>query len=245
MKIPSESELLQAGVHFGHKPSSWHPRMSDFIFGQKNNVHIIDLEKTRTRLEAALKFIEAQVTAGGQILFVGTKVQAQTITKKYATACEMPYVNEKWLGGTLTNFRVINSLVKKIERLEKQKNEADYAAKYTKKERHEFDIEIKLLEKMIAGIRNLKQIPAVLFLLSAREEKTAIKEAIKKKVPIVAICDTNVNPDRIDYPIPGNDDAIKSLDLITSLVTQAVQAGQQKIVANSIPHSEPESEPKK
>lgn len=223
----TEKDLLNAGSHFGHKPSSWHPRMSDFIFGQKNNIHIINLAKTKQKLEQALEFVKKTIIDDEQILFVGTKIQAKDIIKKYAKECEMPYVEQKWLGGTLTNFKVINGLVRKLEKLEAQVTKDDYEQKYTKKERHIFSEEIKRLKKMIEGIRFLKQIPAAIFLASAREEKTAIHEANKKGIPIIAICDTNSDPTKVSYPIPANDDATKSIEFITKLIANAVKENKK------------------
>ncbi|MBU4360638.1 30S ribosomal protein S2 [Candidatus Parcubacteria bacterium] len=226
MKI-TEKDLLNAGVHFGHKPSSWHPRMSDFIFGQKNNVHIIDLTKTKQKLEQALEFIKQTITDDKQLLFVGTKIQAKDIIKKYAQECKMPYVEQKWLGGTLTNFKVINGLVKKLEKFEAQAAKDDYEQKYTKKERHTFNVEMERLTKMIEGIRPMKQTPVAIFAASAREEKTAISEANKKGIPIIAICDTNTNPTKVTYPIPANDDATKSIELITKLICETVMENKK------------------
>lgn len=229
MKIPTEKELAEAGVHFGHRVTSWHPKMSDFIFGQKNNVHLIDLEKTKEMLGSALKFVKKTAAASRQILFVGTKVPSKEIVKKYAEEVGMPYVNERWLGGTLTNFKVINGLVKKLKKLEERAQEEDYEKKYTKKERHEFRLEVERLKKMVDGIRNMDNLPTAVFIVSARNEKTAVSEAGRKKIPSVAICDTNSNPEKITYPIPGNDDAIKSVELITSLVAEAIKEGQNEI----------------
>lgn len=231
MKIPTEKELLKAGVHFGHRPSSWHPKMSGFIYGQKNNVHIIDLEKTKKYLEKALNFIQEKMKekTDSQVLFVGTRVQSKEIIKKNAENVKMPYVNNKWLGGTLTNFKVIHNLVKRLKKIEEQSKKEDYEKRYTKKERHEFTIEIERLNKMISGIRNMDQLPAVVFIDSARYEKTAVHEAKIKNIPTVAICDTNSNPEDIDYPIPANDDSIKSLELIIGLVTEAIKNGSSKI----------------
>lgn len=227
MHIPSEKELFKAGVHFGHKPSNWHPKMAEFIFGQRNNVHIIDLDKTRKKLEEALNFVKEITAQDGQILFIGTKVQAQAIVKKYAQSAQMPFVTERWLGGTLTNFKVINGLVKQLDKLEKQSQEEDYEKKYTKKERHDFSLEIERLSQMIGGIRQMVNRPAAVYVASARNEKTAVNEAIKRDIPVIAICDTNSNPTRITYPIPGNDDALKSIELITSLVVEAIKEGKK------------------
>lgn len=226
MYIPSEKELAAAGVHFGHRVGSWHPKMAEFIYGQRNNVHLIDLVKTRKRLEVALNFIKKTAANGGQILFVGTKIQGKEILKKLAEEVGMPYVNERWLGGTLTNFKVVNGLVKKMKKLEEQAQSDDYEKKYTKKERHEFRLEIERLKKMVEGIRNMETLPAAVFMISARDEKTAVSEACRKKIPSVAVCDTNANPEKITYPIPANDDAIKSIELIASLIAEAVKEGK-------------------
>ena len=234
MKIPTEKELLKAGVHFGHKTLSWHPKMSDFIFGQKNNVHIIDLEKTRKKITEALEYIkniiakdESDPNQDNQILFVGTKIQAKKIIKEYAQSINMPYVNTKWLGGTLTNFKVIHNLVKKLNDLEKQAEQDDYSKKYTKKERLEFKSEMERLTKMIEGIRHMPKLPKAIFIASARDEKTAVKEANLKNIPSIAIVDSNADPTKITYPIPGNDDAVKSIELITSLVTETIKASKK------------------
>lgn len=233
MNIPSEKELMKAGLHFGHKPENWHPKMANFIYGQKNGVHIIDLIKSRQKMSGALEFVKKIVSDGGKILFVGTKIQAKEIVKKYAMESNMPYVEEKWLGGTITNFKVINGLVKKLENLENQATKEDYEKKYTKKERLEFSLEIEHLRKNVEGIRNLTSLPKAIFLTSAKHEKTALLEARKKNIPLVAVCDSNANPDDVDYPIPGNDDAIKAIELVTSLIAQAVKEGTpQQIVKN-------------
>ncbi|HPA25740.1 MAG TPA: 30S ribosomal protein S2 [bacterium] len=228
MNIPSEKELMKAGLHFGHKPENWHPQMANFIYGQKNGVHIIDLIKARQKLSEALEFVKKVASEGGKILFVGTKIQAKEIVKKYALLVNMPYVEEKWLGGTITNFKVINGLVKKMENLENQANKEDYEKKYTKKERLEFSLEIEHLKIGVEGIRNLTSLPQAIFLTSAKHEKTALLEAKKKHIPVVAVCDTNANPYDVDYAIPGNDDAIKSIELVAALVAEAIKEGTIK-----------------
>jgi len=233
MKIPSEKELFQAGVHFGHKPSSWHPKMSDFIYGQKNNVHIIDLTQTKKHLESALELIKTIAAEGKQILFVGTRMQSKKLIAKYAQEVHMPYINERWLGGTLTNFKTIYGLVKKLNQLEEQAKGENYAKKYTKKERSEFAMEIERLNEMIGGIRNMHELPGAIFIASARYEKTAVSEANKKEVPSVAICDTNANPQKITHPIPANDDASKSIELIVSLIAEAIKEGTKGMSSRS------------
>jgi len=228
MTIPTEKELMQAGAHFGHKPANWHPKMADFIYGQKNNVHIIDLTKTKEKLTLALNIIKETAARGEQILLVGTKIQAREIIKKYALDSNVPYIIERWLGGTLTNFKVINGLVKKLEKLEQQEAANDYEEKYTKKERQEFSLTMEKLRFLIAGIKNMQKLPALIFVASAREEKTALQEALKMKIPVVAICDTNADPSNISYPIPANDDASKTLELIIKLVAEAIKEGQKE-----------------
>jgi len=223
MHIPSEKELFKAGVHFGHQSSSWHPKMADFIFNTKNNVHIINLEKTREQIEKAMNFIKQNINSENQILFIGTRVQSKNIIKKYAEKVNMPYVNERWLGGTITNFKTIHQLVKKLERLEKQEKENDYEKKYSKKERSVFGVQIKKLKRDIGGISQINKLPTAIFIASARYNKTAIAEANKKNIPIIAICDTNSNPTKVNYPIPANDDAIKSIELITSLIAENIK----------------------
>jgi small subunit ribosomal protein S2 len=223
MHIPSEKELFKAGVHFGHKTSNWHPKMADFIFGSKNGVHIIDLEKTRTQLEKALKFVNEISKSGKKILFIGTRIQSKNLIKKHAEEKNMPYVSERWLGGTLTNQKTIYGMVKKLKNLEKQAEKEDYEKKFTKKERQVFKIQIEKLKKDIGGIYDMENLPDALFISSARYEKTAIAEANKKNIPIVAICDTNSDPSKITYPIPANDDSIKSLELIISLIAENIK----------------------
>ncbi len=228
MQIPNEKEMFVAGVHFGHKPSSWHPNMSDFIYGQKNNVQIIDLEKTSQYLKQAAETIKTVASENKKILFIGTKVQAKQIVEKHALEAGVSYITHKWLGGTLTNFKVIRGMVKKMEDLEKMSEEEDYEKKYTKKERQDFKDEIDRLDHVVGGIRHLDKLPDLIFIASAKDEKTAVQEAMKKNIKTIAICDTNSNPNQITYPIPGNDDATKSLELITNTITMALKEGKQE-----------------
>lgn len=228
MKIPTIKEMVKAGVHFGHAPSKRHPSMDQYIYGVRNNVHIFDLEKTTKKIEEALEFVKETVAGGNQILFVGTKKQAQDIVKEAAKSVDMPYVEKKWLGGTLTNFRVINGLVKKLKKLEEQEQNPNYAEKYTKKERLEFDLQKNKLNIMISGIKDMERMPGALFLVGACDEKTALREAQNKNIPTVAICDTNANSREIDYPVPANDDAIRSIKMITELVVEAIKSGKEE-----------------
>lgn len=223
-QLPTLLELFQAGVHFGHQVSKRHPKMKPYLFTVKNGVHIINLELTVQKLSEALAFITRTVASGGTVLFLGTKHQAKPIVAKYATAVGMPYVTERWLGGTFTNFVEISRVIQRFQDL-KRKRESGELEKYTKKERLDFDREIERLETMVGGIEHLRKLPEVLFCVDVKQEDIAIAEAQRKGVPVVAICDTNVSPTPVSYVIPANDDAIKSLELITRLVSEAVAEG--------------------
>jgi len=223
-QVPDLLTMLKSGVHFGHKLSKRHPKMEPFIFTSKNGFHIINIEETQTRLQEALAFVEKVVANGGTLLFLGTKKQAQPIIRKYAEACGMPFVVERWLGGTFTNFAAISKLTKKYRTLKEQKARGELE-KYTKKEQLDFDREIQKLEKVVGGIAEMSRVPEAIFVCDIKKEKTAVREAIRKNVPIVALCDTNTNPDLVTYPIPSNDDAIKSIELMTQLIASAVAAG--------------------
>jgi small subunit ribosomal protein S2 len=226
MKIPALLELLKAGVHFGHRHSKWHPKMAPYIYTTKNTVHIIDLEKTAEKLKEALEFLKDLVKKDGVVLFVGLKPTVEKVVKQKAEEAKMPYAVERWIGGTLTNFSVIKKLIEKLEKLEKDKA-AGEMAKYTKKEQVEFNREIARLLKMVGGIRSLKKLPEALFIVDCKKAKIAIQEARRIKIPIVALVDTNVNPEEIDWPIPANDDSVKSVRLITGLVTEAIKEGRK------------------
>lgn len=227
MEIPSLLEMIKAGVHFGHRTTKWHPKMEPYIYTIKNTVHIINLEKTQEKLRKALDFVKNLVEKDGIVLFLGVKKTIKEITKKYAEEAKMPYVNEKWLGGTLSNFAVISRLIKKLRDMENKKNRGEFS-KYTKKEQHDFNIEIQRLNKMIGGIKDLNKLPDAIFILDAKDEKTAIREAKITKIPTLGIADTNCNPENITYPIPANDDAIKSVEMIAGLVTQAIKEGNKE-----------------
>lgn len=223
-EIPDLLTMLKSGVHFGHQLSRRHPKMEPYIFTAKSGVSIINLEITQEKLVEALAFTRKIVANGGTILFLGTKRQAQPIITKYAKECGMPYITERWLGGTFTNFNEIRKLIRKFTSLKKKK-ETGELDKYTKKEKLEFEHEIENLEKMVGGIESLSKIPDAVFICGLKKEKTAVAEANKKNIPIVATCDTNDNPNLITYPIPANDDAIKSIELIVNLICQAVKEG--------------------
>ncbi|MDD4606894.1 MAG: 30S ribosomal protein S2 [Patescibacteria group bacterium] len=227
--IPSLLDLLKAGVHFGHRKSKWHPKMEPYIYTVREGVHIFDLDKTVEALKRALDFTKNISSQGGQILFLGTKKQAMPIIKAQAERAEMPYITDKWIGGTFTNFSVISKLIKKMKDLEIKKGSGDLD-KYSKKEQINFDKEIQQLNKKIGGLRNLNKLPQAIFIIDLSKEKNACQEARKKHIPIVAICDTNVNPTDIDYPIPANDDAVKSLETIIGLMADAVLEGRKEQV---------------
>ena len=226
-KIPTLSELLQAGAHFGHQTSKWHPKMKKFIFGDRQGIHIINLEETQKALESALAFLKQTAARGGIVLFVGTKKQAAPLVARSAEDAGMPYVNRRWLGGTLTNFAVINQVIRKFKDL-KRKQEKGELGKYTKYERMKFDEQIKNLELNVGGIKELGRIPEAIFIMDVRKDKTALSEAKRRGVKTVAIVDTNVNPIGIDFPIPCNDDAVKAIDLMVQAVAGACKAGREE-----------------
>jgi len=217
----SLKELLEAGCHFGHQTVRWHPKMKPYIFAARDGIHIFDLVKTREGLAGASEFIAKTIKEGGKALFVGTKRQAKEAVLKTAKKLGQPYVVERWLGGTLTNW---DQIKKRIERLSemKEKREAGEYKEFTKKERLLLDREIARLEHFFGGIASLEDLPDAIFIVDTKKQKAAVAEAAKKEIPIVAICDTNSNPDKIDYVIPANDDAQKSIELILSKIKEAV-----------------------
>ena len=243
-------ELLKSGVHFGHQQSRWHPKMKQFIFTERSGVHIIDLEKTRTKLNEALAYAQDLSSRGGIIVFIGTKKQAQSIVKRHAEACGSPYVINRWIGGLLTNFTIIKKMIDRLLDLTKKQASGDLD-KYTKKEQSEFNKEIIRLQTLVGGISELRKIPDAVFVVDLKIEKTAIREAQRKGIPIIALADTNTDPSKVTYPIPANDDATKSIDLITGLLAQSILAGKKQASADKankpadrIPVSETESKSK-
>lgn len=228
--IPTTEQLFEAMVHFGHRVSKRHPKMTPYLQTIKNGVYWINLEKTRECLKKTTDFIKEIVSQGGIILFVGTKPSAQAVIKKYAEEVKMPYVIERWLGGTLTNFSVISGLIKKLKKMEEEKEKGEWE-KYPRKER--FDLERKLtrLSLLVGGMKNLEKLPEALYLIDLREEKTALREARKTKTKIIGLVDVNCNPTLVDYPIPGNDDAIRSIEIITKTITEAIKEGQNEAKA--------------
>jgi small subunit ribosomal protein S2 len=225
MTTPSLQELLAAGVHFGHQESRWHPKTKPYIFGVRNGIHIIDLEQTQTMLKDTMEWVRDLVARGGVILFLGTKRQARAAVRAAAEECGMPYVTNRWLGGTLTNFPVVYSLVKRYLDLRAQKASGELA-KYTKKEQSDFAKEIGEMEEQVGGIESLTRIPDALFVIDVKKEKTAVAEAQVKKVPVVALLDTNVNPALLAHAIPSNDDAVKTIELMSQLIAEAVNEGK-------------------
>ncbi len=228
--VPSIEALLQAGVHFGHQSSKWHPKMKPYIFGVRAGVHIIDLEKTHEALSEVEKVITQTVANGGKVLFLGTKSQAREVIKSQAQRADQPYVINRWVGGLLTNFRTVTRQAKKLKDLVKQRDTGDLN-KYTKKEQIQFEREIDRLETLVGGVKDINIEPALMFIVDIKTEKTALLEAHKKGIPIVALCDTNVNPDMVDYVIPANDDAKKGIELIVTAVADMAIDAAKKVPA--------------
>ena len=222
--LPMKS-LLEAGVHFGHRTRRWNPRMKPFIFTQRNGIHIIDLQQTMSRLEEAYKIVRDMVADGGMILFVGTKKQAQETVQQEAVRCGMPFVSDRWLGGTLTNFRTIRARTDYMIRLEERQAMGELD-KLPKKEALLLTRELTKLETRLGGLREMKHLPRMLFIVDTLHEQIAIHEATTLNIPIVALCDTNSDPFPIQYPIPANDDAIRAIKLITAKIADAVIEGK-------------------
>jgi len=221
IKLPSLEDMLKAGMHFGHRTNRWHPKMKPYIFTAKNGIYVIDLEKSRKMLENALEFMSQLVKEGKLILFVGTKSQVKAPMKKMAEMTGQPYIVGKWLGGYLTNFGVVKKSVRKYTDLI-EKRDSGKLEKYTKKERLDFDREIKRLNERVGGLTALSKMPDALFVWDIKEEATAVAEARKKNIPVIAVCDTNVNPELANYPIPANDDATKTVKLLMEIVQSAI-----------------------
>ncbi len=228
-------ELLEVGVHFGHQTKKWNPKMKKYIYTDKSGIYIIDLQETQRLLIEAYEYVKKVAGEGGIILFVGTKKQTQDIIESYATECGMPYVKNRWLGGTLTNFETINKRTKRIDEIEEMEKSGIFE-KLPKKEVLGIKKEYEKLLFNIGGIRNMKKLPDVLYAIDPNKEMIAVREASKLGIPIVAITDTNCDPDIIDFVIPGNDDAIRSCNLITSVICDAVKKGkEQKIKLEESP----------
>jgi len=226
MAVVSMKQLLESGVHFGHQTRRWNPKMRPFIFTERNGIYIIDLQKTVRMMDVAYNFVKELAFRGESLLFVGTKKQAQESIREEATRCEMPYVNQRWLGGMLTNFVTIRKRIDRLDELEKMEEEGLFEL-LPKKEVIKLNHEKDKLLKFLGGIRHMKDIPSAVFIVDPRKEKIAVAEARKLEIPIVAIVDTNCDPDEIDYIIPGNDDAIRAVRLITSKMADASLEGKQ------------------
>ncbi len=224
--VAAMKELLEAGVHFGHQVKRWHPKMKKYIFGERNGIYIIDLQKTVKGLEEAYNFIKGMASTGAPILFVGTKKQSQDAIHEEATRAGAFYVNQRWLGGMLSNFSTIKKSIEKMKKFETMKEDGTLAL-LTKKEVAAIEKERAKLEKNLLGIKDMTSLPAALFIVDPKKEKIAVLEGRKLSVPIVAIVDTNCDPDEVDYVIPGNDDAIRAIKLITSKIADAVIEGKE------------------
>ena len=226
MSVISMKQLLEAGVHFGHQTRRWNPKMKEYIFTERNGIYIIDLQKTVKKAEEAYNFVRSVAEAGDSILFVGTKKQAQESIEQEAKRCEMFYVNQRWLGGMLTNFKTIQTRIAKLRKIEKMEADGDFAY-LPKKEVIKLKAEQEKLEKNLSGIKDMKKLPGAMFVVDPRKEHIAVMEARALGIPVVAIVDTNCDPDEVDYAIPGNDDAIRAVKLIAGAMADAVLEGKQ------------------
>jgi len=237
MKTINLMEMLKAGVHFGHKTSLWNPKMASFIYTQRNNIHILDLEKTKNKLGEALNFAKEVAARGGTILFVGTKRQAKEEVRKAAEACSMPYVVTRWLGGTFTNFRTIQKTIKKMEKLEKM-IETGEIKKYTKKEQLMIAREVEKMKTFFSGIKDMKKLPDAIFVLDTKYDHIPVEEARQSKVKVIGLVDTNADPTKIDYMIPSNDDAIKVIVYMTSVMADAINEGRAQMAQTIMTQTE-------
>lgn len=223
MASVSMKELLEAGVHFGHQTRRWNPKMRPYIFGKRNGIYIVDLQKTLQLFEEASAFVRDLAASGGTVLFVGTKRQAQDVVREEATRCGMFYVTNRWLGGTLTNFTTIRRSIERFKEIERQLASED--SQMTKKERIRLERLRAKMEKNLGGIREMERLPDALYVIDTNQEHNAVKEAAKLGIPVVALVDTNCDPDLVDYPIPGNDDAIRAIKLFTSRIADSILEG--------------------
>ena len=225
MAVVSMKQLLEAGVHFGHQTRRWNPKMAKYIFTERNGIYIIDLQKTVKKLDEAYNFVREVASEGGSILFVGTKKQAQESIREEATRCGMHYVNARWLGGMMTNFRTIRRRIDRMAQINKMREDGTFAM-LPKKEVAKLELELEKLEKFLGGVKEMDKLPKAMFIVDPRKERIAVSEARKLNIPIVAIVDTNCDPDEIDYVIPGNDDAIRAVKLIAGKMADAVLEGK-------------------
>ena len=238
MAVISMKQLLEAGVHFGHQTRRWNPKMARFIFTERNGIYIIDLQKTVHKVDEAYNFMKSVAAEGKDILFVGTKKQAQEAIKDEALRCGMFYVNERWLGGMLTNFNTIQTRIRRLRELEKMEEDGTFE-KLPKKEVAQLNHEKEKLERFLGGIKDMKKKPGAMFIVDPRKERIAVAEAKRLHIPIVAIVDTNCDPDEIDYPIPGNDDAIRAVRLLCGKMADAVIEGNQGVSMAEAPAAAP------
>jgi len=234
-------QLLEAGVHFGHQTRRWNPKMQPFIFMDRNGIHIIDLQQTVTRLNEAYKFVEQVAAEGGTILFVGTKKQAQEAVAEEAKRCGMYYVNQRWLGGMLTNFQTIQLRIRYLRELEARRDRGDFE-RLPKKEVQKLQDDMNRLERILGGIKDMRRLPNVIFIVDTHKERTAVMESLRLEIPIVALADTNSDPDEMDYPIPANDDAIRAVRLLCAKIADAVIEGRRELEAQQKDTETPEGE---
>ncbi|MBI4341498.1 MAG: 30S ribosomal protein S2 [Candidatus Omnitrophica bacterium] len=227
-------QLLEAGVHFGHQTKRWNPKMKRFLFGSRSGIYIIDLEKTEQHLKAACQFLEEVAAKGQMVLYIGTKKQAKLILEEEAKRAGQPYVVNRWLGGTLTNFQTIKNNIDRMLELRKQKAEGLFE-RISKKDAKRFSHQLERLEEGFSGLADLNRLPGCLFIIDTKREDIAVREANRLNIPIVAICDTNADPELITHPIPGNDDALRAIRLIASIVTESVIAGRRRYETSQLP----------
>jgi small subunit ribosomal protein S2 len=233
MKAITLMDMLKAGVHFGHKTSLWNPKMAGYIYTQRNNIHILDLEKTKIKLTNALTFVREVASRGGNVLFVGTKRQAKEVVRKAAESAGMPYVVTRWLGGTFTNFRTIQRTIKKMERYEKMIADGEIK-KYTKKEQLMIAREVEKMKQFFSGIKDMKKLPDAIFVLDVKYDHIPVEEAKQSKVKIIGLVDTNSDPSKVDYVIPSNDDAIKVIEFMANAIADAVNDGKNSAASNVV-----------
>jgi small subunit ribosomal protein S2 len=228
--IISMKQLLEAGVHFGHQTRRWNPKMQQFIFMDRNGIHIIDLQQTVSRLNEAYKFVQQLTADGGTLLFVGTKKQAQEAVAEEAKRCGMYYVNQRWLGGMLTNFKTIQLRIAHLRELEARRDRGDFE-RLPKKEVQRLQDELVRLERILGGIKDMRRLPSAVFIVDTRKERTAVLEARRLEIPIIALADTNCDPDEMDFPIPANDDAIRAVRLLCAKIADAAVEGRRELEA--------------
>ncbi len=237
-QIPSLVDMLKAGVHFGHQRAKWHPKMRQFIYGVRHGIHIVDLEQTTKQLERALLFIREVAARGGSVMFVSLKKQANDVVRETAQRTNMPFIVERWLGGVFTNWGVISKLIQRLDRLEAERDSGAWSH-YTKKEQLDLQKDLQKLHESVGGVRNLTRVPDVVFIIGVREGKNALREAKKVNVPVVALTDTDTNPAMVDYLIPGNDDALRSIQLMVELVGDAIEEGKERYQESPAPQAVP------